>query len=354
MIRVRDVMIGVRVRQQTTSSVTVRYLVQWLAAQGDDLAAWLATTGLCPDDLASPDVRIPLDAFDALWARSVARDPAIGLHLIDRFPPGQMHLVTHLAMRAATVAAAMQAVERYMTVTDPLDCITCSVENAIAVIRYRHPALANGTRTNPGFVEHLLAMTYVLLTRGTERPVPLLAVHFAGPQLAAEPAYVARFGVKPRFAAGENALLLERTVLDWPLLTRDDYLRGLLERLAAERLPTAPAVSTAERLAERLRESWLEGRPMDLAGAAAALETTVSRLRARLAAEDASFRSIHDAARREVACIHFAGALSIGEISYLLGFSEPAALQHAVRRWFGESVGETRARLKGAAPSILK
>jgi len=354
MIRVRDMMIGVRVRQQTTSSVTVRYLVEWLAAQGDDLAGWLTATGLCPDDLASPDLRFPLDAFDALWARSVARDPAIGLHLIDRFPPGQMHLVTHLAMRAATVLAAMQAVERYMAVSDPFDRITCSVEDGIALIRYRHPALADGSRSNPGFVEHLLAMTYVLLTRGTERPVPLVAVHFAGPQLASDSAYVARFGVTPRFAAGENALLLERTVLDWPLLTRDDYLRGLLERLAAERLPPTPPSSTADHLAELLRQSWLEGRPMDLAAAAAAFDMTVSRLRGRLATEGASFRSILDATRREVASIHLAGALSIGEISYLLGFSEPAALQHAVRRWFGESVGETRVRLKRPAPSSPK
>ena len=52
-----------------------------------------------------------------------------------------------------------------------------------------------------------------------------------------------------------------------------------------------------------------------------------------------------DATRRDVARLHLAGPMSLGEIAHLLGFSEPAAFQHAVRRWFGTSAGEVRARL---------
>ena len=41
--------------------------------------------------------------------------------------------------------------------------------------------------------------------------------------------------------------------------------------------------------------------------------------------------------------------MTVGEIAYLLGFSEPAALQHACKRWFGLPVGELRRQWAGEA-----
>lgn len=350
MIGVRESMIGVRVAGGTTSSVTVRFLVEELEADGVDLAPWWAGSGLDRAALASPDLRVPLAAFDALWAISVARDPAIGLGLVDRFPPGQMHLVGHLALRAPTVGEALDAVERYMAVTEPLDRIGLHVEGDVATLTYRNAALGDGRRRNPGFVEHLLSMAVVLIGRGTGRPLPVREVRFAGPRLADEAAYVARFGLLPRFHAIDNAIVFGRDTLDWPLHSRDDYLRGLLERLARERLPALTEAPWSERLGERLRRAWLDGKPLDLAAAATALGLRPSQLRARLAAEGRGFRAIHDATRREVARAHLAGPLALGEVAWLLGFSEPAAFQHAVRRWFGASAGEVRARLVAGEP----
>lgn len=352
MIGVKVSVIGVRVAGGTTSSVTVRHLVARLDADGVDLVAWWAAAGLDRDALASPELRLPLPAFDALWARAVAHDPATGLRLIERFPPGQMHLVSHLALRAPTVGEALRAVERYMAVTDPLDRVELTRDAGLATLRYRNAGLEAGTRQNPGFVEHLMAMGVVLLERAAGRPLPLREVRLAAAPLAAPAEYLARFGLAPRFHATDNALVFDAVALDWPLATRDDYLRTLLEGVARDRLPAAVAADTplAARVAERLRRGWLDGQPLDLAGTAGALGLSTAQLRARLAAEGSGFRALHDATRRDVARIHLAGPLSLGEIAWLLGFSEPAAFQHAVRRWFGASAGEVRARLAAGAP----
>lgn len=345
MIGARDSMIGVQVSEGSTSSVTVRHLVAWLEAGGEDQGAWLAAAGVAREALASPDLRVPLEAFDALWARAAARDPAIGLGLIERFPPGQLHLVTHLALRAATVGDALAAAERYMAATDPRDRIERVDEAGGVAFRYRHPGLDAGRRHNPGFVEHLLAMTHRLLVEGAGRPLPLREVRFAASRLAPEAAYVARFGRLPRFEAGDNALVMDAEVLAWPLATRDDYLRALLERSAGERLPAA-ARPLPERVTALLREGWADGRGLDLAACAAALGLPPARLRQQLAAAGHGFRALHDATRREAAERLLAGTQPLGEVAWRLGFSEPAALQHAVRRWFGASAGEVRARLR--------
>ncbi len=340
-------MIGVRVSEGSTSSVTVRHLVDWLEAGGDDLGPWLEAAGVAREALGSPDLRVPLEAFDALWARAVARDAGIGLGLIERFPPGQLHLVTHLALRAATVGDALQAAARFIAATDPRDRLEQVDDPGGVAFRYRHPGLEAGRRHNPGFVEHLLAMAHRLLSQGVGRALPLRAVRFAGPRLAPPAAYLARFGVAPAFGAADNALVLDPAVLAWPLATRDDYLRDLLERMAGERLP-ADAGPMQERVAALLRRAWTDGRGLDLAAAAAALGCTPARLRQQLAAAGTGFRALCDATRREAAERHLAGTLPVGEISWRLGFSEPAAFQHAVRRWFGASAGEVRARLAGA------
>ena len=329
----------------TTTSVTARYLVEALREAGHDVADWSAEAGLTPGALASPDLRLPLTAFDALWARATAHDPTIGLRLVERFPPGQMHLVAHLAMRAPTLGEAIRDIVRFAPLTDPEDRIDGEIVGDRAVLGYRHPGLESGSRSNPGFVEHLLGMAHWLFTRAVGRPLPLREVRFAAGPLARPGAYLERFGLQPRFGMGVNELHYAAEALAWPLATRDDYLRDLLARLASDRLPPVASATWTERLTIALRRRWLDGQPLDLAGAAAMFGIQPATLRSRLAAEGTGFRALADTTRREVARLHLAGPMSLGEIAHLLRFSEPAAFHHAVRRWFGASAGDVRARL---------
>ena len=68
--------------------------------------------------------------------------------------------------------------------------------------------------------------------------------------------------------------------------------------------------------------------------------------RNRLAGEGSSFRAVLDATRRELARDHLGRGLSTKEVAYLLGFSEPAAFQHACLRWFGRPAGDMRKSLR--------
>ncbi|ARU58287.1 AraC family transcriptional regulator [Oleiphilus messinensis] len=66
-------------------------------------------------------------------------------------------------------------------------------------------------------------------------------------------------------------------------------------------------------------------------------------LRRRLVNEGTSFSEILDNTRMELAQSYTRDTfLSFSEISYLLGFSSPAAFQRAFKRWFEQSPGEYR------------
>jgi AraC-like DNA-binding protein len=325
----------------TTSSITARFLVDLLDAAGVAVDDLLEQAGMSRPQLGSAEAAMPLEPFDALWARAAACQPDVGLRLIDRFQPGQMHILAHLASRSATVREALAAVEAYMRLTDDHDAISLEVVGPRAIAHYANLSMQSGRRHNPWLVEHILAMACVLLGRACGRALPVLAVSFqAGPQAPLQ-AYVERFGRMPAFGAEGNTLVFEASALDWPLLSRDDYLRGILERVVQEQLPP-PLDALLPQVRAALRRAWTQGSEPTRAGIAAACGLGEEALRRQLAHEGQSFRRLKDDSRRELAQAHFAGPLSNGEIAYLLGFSEPAALQHACRRWFGRPLGEMR------------
>jgi AraC-like DNA-binding protein len=81
---------------------------------------------------------------------------------------------------------------------------------------------------------------------------------------------------------------------------------------------------------------------------ARALLTYPRSLQRRLAAAGASYQRILDAVRQEAADRYLSGStLAIGEVAYLLGYSEPATFHRAFKRWKGITPQEFR-RVRGS------
>jgi AraC-like DNA-binding protein len=328
----------------TTTSIAARFLVDGLVESGHPVDAVLARVGLARADLEAPDAALPLAAFRELWALAATVQPDIGLVLVERFPPGQMHLLAHLAMRSATVEGAIGDVCRYGGITSAADHLRCERDGDVA--RYTYDYRAPGPPI-PWLAEHYLAMAVVFIERAAGRPLPLRRVAFAAAAQAPLAAYERRFGLVPQFAAGANTLEFASEALAWPLLTHDAYLHAILERVAqARRAPVADSVlDTAQR---EIAKALLAGGTPTIEAIAAHCRLSVRALRDRLTQASTNFRKLLDEVRRDLAREHLARGLSVTQAAYLLGFSEPAAFQHACRRWFGRSAGDLRRELAGA------
>jgi AraC-like DNA-binding protein len=78
------------------------------------------------------------------------------------------------------------------------------------------------------------------------------------------------------------------------------------------------------------------------------LSTSARSLQRRLAAAGTSYQQLLDLARKEAAERHLTESLlSIGEIAYLLGYSEPAAFNRAFKRWHKDTPQAFRQRQRG-------
>jgi AraC-like DNA-binding protein len=75
------------------------------------------------------------------------------------------------------------------------------------------------------------------------------------------------------------------------------------------------------------------------------LATTPRTLQRRLSRAGTSFEALCDDVRKQAAHYYLADTtLSIAEVTYLLGYSEPTAFHRAFKRWYGTTPHAFRAR----------
>ena len=79
------------------------------------------------------------------------------------------------------------------------------------------------------------------------------------------------------------------------------------------------------------------------------LGLTARSLQRRLKDEGSSFNGVREQVRKDLSRRYLDDNLSIAEISFLLGFSEPSAFFRAFKRWTGQTPIEARRSTLAAA-----
>jgi len=143
-------------------------------------------------------------------------------------------------------------------------------------------------------------------------------------------------GCPVRAPATWTGVEFPHTMLDVPLRRRDPILRQVLEGHASAVTSPASAVSD-DSLVASLRvavATRMATRIPTMTEIARQLAVAPRTLQRRLASVGMSYDALVDQLRRESAERLLADAsLSVSEIGYLLGFSEPSAFHRAFKRW---------------------
>jgi AraC-like DNA-binding protein len=138
-----------------------------------------------------------------------------------------------------------------------------------------------------------------------------------------------------RFGEAVASMTLPAEVLDKPLPAANRVLALALDRTLSACLDKLRRDDIVSRTKSAITEHLPSGNPTS-AGVAADLHLTPRTLQRKLVAEGTTYRTLVDAVRQELAESYLAdGDFSLTEISYLLGFSSPAAFTRAFKRWTG-------------------
>jgi AraC-like DNA-binding protein len=176
------------------------------------------------------------------------------------------------------------------------------------------------------------------------REFEVIEVRFRHSAPAAAERLQATLAAPIRFDAEDNAMVVPEAVFELPMPSADPAMFDFFEREAARRVAEQPPPSTTMLDdARRVIEAALpEGVP-ELAALAARIGCSARTLQRRLAEHGTSLRKLIDDVRHELALRHLAANLSLAEVSFLLGFSQPSAFHRAFRRWTTQTPAQWRA-----------
>ena len=324
------------------SSRLVVPIVTYLERSGGDPGPLLREAGLSLAEIANPGARVPHERVMRFWELSVAAtgDRQLGLHVAQQVEPGVMDLIEYLARCSQTLGESLARTSAYFRLLHDRVEFQVEIAGEQAILRNQVPA---GLATTPAYAENALASAIVMARRMTRQPIPVDAVYFqhAAPPRSAE--YAALFRGPVSFGAPVDAVLIPRSALDLELLQADSALASILERHVKLLLGSSPNPPTLQGRVARLLGSELAGGRPGASHVARKLAMSPRTLRRMLHEEGCSFRDVLSDVRRELAFRYLRDPeVPIGEIAFLVGFSDANAFHRAYKRWKGRTPGEFR------------
>jgi len=312
---------------------------------GLDPRQLLGELGVDAAVLADRDNRLPVETFARLWRLIAARCPdrVLALDWIGAWKITDAGLMGYLLLNLRTVREAAEVMGRFGHLVNQGMSPGLTHGPVTSRIRYGLSPVLLATQ----HVAEVMLASLTLFLRGVlgQDFIPA-AVRLPHPATARTPALDRYFRTEVRHEAGEASLELQNELLDRPLPGADPVLAAYLRRevdavVQRIRAPNPVSRECVRRITERLGA----GEPSQsvIARQMAMSERTLQR---RLHAEGITFNELLEEARRTIACSYLADRkLAAYEVSFLLGYSEPATFFRAFKRWTGKTPLEYRASL---------
>jgi AraC-like DNA-binding protein len=322
----------------TLPAQTLGVFVSGLRALEYDTGALLAAAGLSAADLADPDGEVPCEAYGAVLggAQRQRFTPNLALALAQVTPLGAWPLLDYLVVTADTVGDGLHQLARYFRVTgSPIGLTIRDAGDPLRVELAAPSAFA---------VEYEAALIVLHLRDETGGAVVAAGLSFEH-AIDDTDAFARAVGCPVVPDARWSGFTITSEAWRRPLRRRDSVLRQVLETHANGILARLPARTGLAHDVQQALAARIGGGDTRIESLGRAFAMSPRTLQRRLAAEGVSYQSLLEDARKEAAGRYLAdGTLAIGEIAYLLGYSEPAPFHRAFRRWYGKTPEAFRRR----------
>ena len=321
-----------------------------LRRAGIGLDGPLKEVGLGRSDLGDSETRIAYSAFVGLIERAamLLGEPAYGLKLGTRHDVRDNGLLGFIALNSPTLGDALANVERYVAVTNEGIDAVFEHDSQGKALRFREadPAL-RGLRHNSEHSAARIAKAALELTRRKAFPLRVDFMH-GRPNAAID--YEAVLGCPVRFHAEWDGVVFASETLGLPVSGADRKLLQVLESACRRIIGQRPR---QQDLIHSVREYVVQ----HLAKGAAPFEAVARHvgmsgktLERRLGERGTSYRALVDGVRFGLAKHYLVDTdFRLQQIAYLLGYSEPAPLVRAFRRWAGRTPRQYREQCREKA-----
>ncbi len=301
--------------------------------------------GLDPSALEDADRRMPFSRLIELveCGARLTGDDAFGLHVGERTDARGYGLLGYVTIHSRTFGEALSRVLRYQQLRTNAVKFSLEVNGGDAHLAYHYRTADVPPQARRHESEEMLSTMTRVGRELTGVDWSPLEVHFehARPRDVSEHERIFRAPV--RFSRPLTKLIFDASILTLPLAAADLTLGSLLERQAEELLAKSPRRGVfSGRVRQLVKESLPVGEArVDLVSRK--LGVSPRTLQRKLREEGTSYQELLEETQRTLAEFYLRKPeMAIGEVSYLLGFSQPSTFHRAFRRWTGLTPKEFR------------
>jgi AraC-like DNA-binding protein len=298
----------------------------------------LRSCGLDLEVCAHPDERISSDTFHRLVGLAIQAtgDVHFGLHTgeyLERLP----NILGHILANCRTLGEALDKFCTFQQISDGVYHTELIRDNGLVILK-----TASATPEDPEMERHMACahisaqVAYAKALLGADyhsiKPRRVYFVHAKTPDTAE---YARIFDCPISFGRQINALILDEHILNLPISYPNPDLLIFFENHAAQSLKNLLAgESLTARVSRLLIQALPDGNAPRIESIAQRLNMSVRSLQNKLKKESNSFSFLLDKVRKEMAMSYLMDRqVSIGEISYALGFAEPSVFHRSFKKW---------------------
>ena len=319
-------------------------LWQTIESYGLDAELLYSEEGISLQVPSDPLQRISLEAIDRIRNRAtgLSGDEAFGLRMADFLHPSNFGALGYAWLASATLRSALYRLRNYIRVVSSNWVVQITEDDDALVITdpdHRDP-LDKGVRD-----DCIMAILVQLCRFNCGKEFRPRKVSLRHNKPNNDGPWKEFFGCPVTFRAPENQMWISRVYADKLLPSANAQLAHINDQLIARDIARLDSKDIIARTRAVIIEQMASGNISEHTVSKAML-MTARNLHRKLSAENRNFSLILAEIRRETADRYLAdAALTLTEITFLLGFSQVSSFSRAYKKWTGESPSVKRRKI---------
>lgn len=305
---------------------------------GLDWPAIARETGVNPDLPTMPsEMMVPLNHLISIYELIAHRtgDDAVCARYGAQLPIGSAEIYDYVALTARSLQRALENWTRFQRLASSHIEMNFEVSNGWGSMSWEFPDPETEHRQYLSL--NMAAMSHrIHYMLGGKADGITAEFRFAAPRN--RETYEEVFGPKVRFGQTRNRILIPAGLLPEKPVPSDPILNALMEKFALNQMTasTAPE-SLSERVVQTIASSLRDG-DVSLDKVAAKMGMSRRTLQRQFEQDGTNFRKVLDGVRRSLAKQYLTEHdMQVGEVAYLLGYSDMSSFSRAAKTWFGTS-----------------
>ena len=321
----------------------VKKIVDFAAASGVRAEDLYEAVEFDPRLLNDPDNRIPFRLVVNLYekAAQLSGDDNFGLHVGLSAKLNAFDVLGYAVLNSATLGEACARAVRYHSIWTDGAAFELDSTKQFVTLTYNY--LDGSITSHRQDTEMTLAMVAALCLNLTEGKWSAIKIHFTHREPRDTTEHRQLFRCPITYEAPTNSLYFATDYLSLPMAQADPVLCSVLDRHAENLLSRFPPRNSIVDQSRSIIGHELRGGDPSLERVAAQLGLSARTLQRKLHEQHTSHNELVDHLRHELAVRYLQEReMAIGEVAYLLGFSEPSSFHRAFKRWTGATPREFR------------